>query len=87
MTTTAARLPLPAPIAWLYAIGILLAIGAIGIAFFIFMSTGPIGLLQTVPWALVVAIGGFVPALLGHGIVNAIRDAAVVRDSRVEVGR
>ncbi len=71
---TTPRPPLPQPIAWLYAIAVLVALLSAGAAVWVGLLVGFDASLTFTASMAGVAIGAFVPALLGHGIVVAVHD-------------
>ncbi|CAI9386180.1 hypothetical protein [Microbacterium sp. T2.11-28] len=80
MSTSAAerRPPLPQPIVWLYVIAILVSVLAVGAGVLVALASAAFPLTTLAP-LVGAAIGAYVPALLGHGIVIAVHDAALGR--------
>lgn len=76
------RPPLPQPIAWLYVIAIFVAVVVLFACMLIVGSVGFPAATGTVAALAGGAVGAFVPALLGHGVVIAIHDLRWRRGSR-----
>lgn len=71
---TVKRPPLPQPIAWLYVIAILVVVLAAILSVWTVMAIGLQPAAPVIGQAAGWAIGGFIPALIAHGIVIAIHD-------------
>jgi len=72
------RPPLPQPIVWLYVIAILVTVLALGASVLVVLATGAFPFATFAP-LVGAAIGAYIPALLGHGIVIAVHDAGLGR--------
>jgi len=72
------RPPLPQPIVWLYVIAILVTVLALGAAILVVLASAAFPLTTLAP-LVGAAVGAYVPALLGHGIVIAVHDAGLGR--------